>query len=103
MAERDTAALSGLITKHEAELLTAWIRNQLDAGSLGSGQIKEDELQDQSRRFLRDFAVALKSGEVDEHYWTGVDPNPGFARLDLTLACPAGLHSFGDRYLSFSR
>src|SRR5262245_53253420 len=65
MAERDTAALSGLITKHEAELLTAWMRNELDAGSLRSGQIKEDELQDQSRRFLRGFTVALKSGEVD--------------------------------------
>ena len=58
--------LSGLIEKHEAGLLTAWVRNQLEAGSLRSGQIKEDELQDQSRRFLRDFTVALESGEVDD-------------------------------------
>ena len=47
-AEWDVAALSGLITKHEAEFLTVWLRNQLDAGSLRSGQIKEDELEDQS-------------------------------------------------------
>src|SRR5215468_5317443 len=66
MAERDVAALSALISKHDAQLLTAWMRNQLDAGSLRSGQIKEDELQDQSTRFLRDFIVALKSGEVDD-------------------------------------
>jgi len=65
-AERDVAALSGLITKHETGLLTAWMRNQLDAGSLRSGQIKGDELEDQSRRFLREFVNALKSGEVDD-------------------------------------
>src|SRR5262249_9603568 len=72
MAEGDVAALSGLITKHEAELLTAWMRDQLEAGSVRSGQIKEEELQDQSRRFLRDFTAALKSGEVDDitgHAW----------------------------------
>jgi len=75
MAEGNIAALSGLITKHEAQLLTAWMRNQLDAGSLRSGQIKEDELQDQSRRFLRDFTVALESGEVDDitgQVWTQI-------------------------------
>jgi len=58
--------LSDLITKHEAELLTSWMRNQLEAGSLRSGQIKEDELRDQSRRFLREFTDALKSGDVDD-------------------------------------
>src|SRR5262245_17904387 len=66
MAERDVTALSGLITKHETELLTAWMRNQLEAGSLRSGQIKVDELEDQSRRFLGEFVNALKSGEVDD-------------------------------------
>jgi len=66
MAERDVTPLSDLITKHEAELLTSWMRNQLEAGSLRSGQIKEDELRDQSRRFLREFTDALKSGDVDD-------------------------------------
>ena len=37
MSERDVAALSGLIRKHEAELLTAWMRNQLDR-SVGPNQ-----------------------------------------------------------------
>jgi rsbT co-antagonist protein RsbR len=73
MAARDVAALSGLITQHEAALLTDWIRNQLEAGSLRSGQIGEAELRDQSRRFLREFNNALKSGEVTEvtgHAWS---------------------------------
>jgi rsbT co-antagonist protein RsbR len=66
MAEKNVAALSSLVTKHEATLLTGWMRRQIDAGSLLSGQIKEDELTDQSRRFLSEFAKALKSGQVDD-------------------------------------
>jgi rsbT co-antagonist protein RsbR len=66
MADKDVAALSGLIIKHEATLLTAWVRNRLDAGSLRSGQIKEGELTDQSQRFLREFLRALKDGQVDD-------------------------------------
>jgi rsbT co-antagonist protein RsbR len=66
MAEKNVAALSSLVTKHEATLLTGWMRSQIDAGSLLSGQIKEDELTDQSRRFLSEFAKALKSGQVDD-------------------------------------
>src|SRR5262245_55336496 len=66
LAERDVTALNDLIARHEEGLLTAWMRNQLEAGSLRSGQIKEDELQNQSRQFLRDFTIALKSGEVDD-------------------------------------
>lgn len=44
MAEKGVAGLSSLLAKREATLLMAWVRNQLDAGSLRTGQIKEDEL-----------------------------------------------------------
>ena len=47
MAQLEVATLSNLFSKHEDRLLTDWVRNQLDAGSLRSGQIKEDELKDQ--------------------------------------------------------
>jgi rsbT co-antagonist protein RsbR len=66
MAEKNVAPLSSLVSKHEATLLTGWMRSQIDAGSLLSGQIKEDELTDQSGRFLSEFAKALKSGQVDD-------------------------------------
>jgi rsbT co-antagonist protein RsbR len=66
MDDSNVAALSDLITKHEAGLLKAWMRNQHEAGSLRSGQIKEDELKDQSTRFLSNFTIALKSGELDD-------------------------------------
>ena len=31
MAEKDVAALSGLVSQHEAALLTTWVRKQLEA------------------------------------------------------------------------
>lgn len=61
MAEKDVAALSSLVTKHEATLLTAWVRSQVDAGSLRTGQIKENELTGQSQQFLHEFVKASKT------------------------------------------
>src|SRR4029453_2376276 len=66
MLDADVTVLSGLIAKNEAELLSSWLRSQLDAGSLGSGRLKEDELKQQSRQFLREFVQALKSGKLDD-------------------------------------
>ena len=66
MAEKNVATLSALVAKHEAALLAGWLRSQTDAGSLRSGQIKEDELTDQSRRFLSEFVKATKSGQVHD-------------------------------------
>ena len=58
MTAKDVAALSSLVTKHEATLLMTWVRNQVDAGSFRTGQIKEEELTGQSQRFLREFVKA---------------------------------------------
>jgi rsbT co-antagonist protein RsbR len=66
MLDADVTVLSGLIAKNEAELLSSWLRSQLDTGSLGSGRLKEDELKQQSRQFLREFVRALKSGKLDD-------------------------------------
>jgi rsbT co-antagonist protein RsbR len=66
MADHNGVALSELITTHEAKLLTSWLRLQVNGGSLRSGQIKEDELKEQSRRFLRGFVQAIKSGNHDD-------------------------------------
>ena len=66
MLDADVAVISGLIRENEAELLSSWLRSQLDAGSLRSGQLKEDELKQQSRQFLREFVRALKSAKLDD-------------------------------------
>jgi rsbT co-antagonist protein RsbR len=65
MANR-SSVISALLNKHETKVLSSWVDAQVAAGSLRSGQIKEDELREQSRRFLRDFTQAIKSGELDD-------------------------------------
>jgi rsbT co-antagonist protein RsbR len=55
-----------LLEKHQSKLLAAWLERQLAAGSLRSGQIKEDELKEQSQRFLREFIGTLKSTPTDD-------------------------------------
>ncbi len=62
----DTSRILALVDKHQAKLLANWIENQIASGSLRSGQIREDELQEQSQRFLQAFIDGLKSGESDE-------------------------------------
>jgi rsbT co-antagonist protein RsbR len=55
-----------LLETHEKMVLASWMKSQIAAGSLRSGQIKEDELKDQSQRFLRELVQALKDGEMDD-------------------------------------
>jgi rsbT co-antagonist protein RsbR len=58
-------SLPFLLSKYEAKLLQSWTDSQIAAGSLRSGQIKENELKDQSKRFLRELVQAIKAGQVD--------------------------------------
>ena len=56
-------ALSELLATQEAKLLTSWLRIQVNGGSLRLGQIKEDELKEQSRRFLRRVCAGDEIGQ----------------------------------------
>jgi rsbT co-antagonist protein RsbR len=58
--------IPGLLETHERTVLASWVDNQVAAGSLRSGQIKEDELKEQSQRFLREFVHALEKGELND-------------------------------------
>jgi rsbT co-antagonist protein RsbR len=66
MAVSSISRILDLTDKHHARLLTSWLESQVAAGSLRSGQIREDELKHQSQRFLQEFIEGLKSGEVDD-------------------------------------
>src|SRR5262249_36410504 len=61
-----TSRIPALVDKHATKLLAAWLERQTDAGSLRSGQIKEEELKEQSQQFLRAFNDALKAGHTDD-------------------------------------
>jgi rsbT co-antagonist protein RsbR len=66
MAPSARSVIPALLETHEKMVLASWTESQVAAGSLRSGQIKEDELKDQSQRFLREFVQALKSDEMND-------------------------------------
>jgi rsbT co-antagonist protein RsbR len=66
MAAGKGTSLLSLITKNETKILASWLDSQRSAGQLRSGQIKEDELREQSQRFLREFVQAIETGQVDD-------------------------------------
>jgi rsbT co-antagonist protein RsbR len=66
MVASPTSRIANLLEKHQSKLLAAWLERQLTSGSLRSGQIKEDELRQQSQRFLREFLGGLKSAHADD-------------------------------------
>jgi rsbT co-antagonist protein RsbR len=65
MATSDSV-IPNLLEKREKEVLSSWMEKQVSAGSLRSGQIKEEDLKQQSEQFLRGFVQALKSGQMDD-------------------------------------
>jgi rsbT co-antagonist protein RsbR len=64
-----SSLISSLVSKNEAKLLSSWLESQISAGYLRSGQVKEDDLKDHARRFLREFVQGLKAGETDGEAW----------------------------------
>jgi rsbT co-antagonist protein RsbR len=74
MAASTISRILDLLNKHQAKLLASWFESQVAAGVLRSGQIKEQELKEQSLRFLREFTSGLKSGHADDimgQGWSG--------------------------------
>ena len=66
MAASTPSRIPDLLEKHQSKLLAAWLERQLGSGSLRSGQIKEDELEEQSQKFLRECLGGLKSAHADD-------------------------------------
>jgi rsbT co-antagonist protein RsbR len=60
-----TSALAQLFQKHQPQILDAWIQQQLAATSLRADLLKESELREQSREFLKNFIDAAQAGTED--------------------------------------
>ena len=63
MAQAQT--LAQLVRKNEQQILEQWIGNQLSAITLRADLMKENELREQSRSFLKAFAEALQTNAQD--------------------------------------
>jgi rsbT co-antagonist protein RsbR len=62
MAQTDTTTIAQLITDHEREILSEWLRQLKESGALQTGRISEGELQTQASQFLSLLRDALQKG-----------------------------------------
>lgn len=53
-----------IVKKYEAELLVQWVEQQLAAPTMRRDLIKETELREQSRQFLKSFREAVQNGSL---------------------------------------
>ena len=58
-------SLAQLFQKHQQQILEDWIRQQLGAATLRSDLLKESELREQSREFLKNFIDVAQAGTED--------------------------------------
>ncbi len=65
MTKDNAAALVGIVTEREAEILSAWLGHLKGAGALSSGRIRETELQTQARTVLAQLREGLASDQAD--------------------------------------
>src|SRR5690349_19006270 len=68
MAMRSTTMASripDILGRHEQDLLQEWVRLQLDAATMRRDLLREDELREQSRRFLTLLRSSLQNGGAD--------------------------------------
>jgi rsbT co-antagonist protein RsbR len=75
MADLRGTRLPQLVAGDQHKLLKAWLELQHEAGALGSGQIKEGQLREQSEQFLDHFRGALEAGagpDVEAPAWQDV-------------------------------
>lgn len=60
-----TTSLHGILGKYESDMLAEWVNHQLAAVTLRRDLLKDDDLREQSRRFLSLFMEALKKSGAD--------------------------------------
>ncbi len=66
MTANSQSYLSDMISKYEQDLLTDWIQNQLAESRLHSSVLREVELREQSREFLRALRDTMQQGEASD-------------------------------------
>ena len=68
MAQSETLTIARLVTEHEREILSEWLRQLKESGALQTGRMTESELQTQARNFLNLLRGALeKGGTTTDH------------------------------------
>ena len=71
-------AIPEIVAKYESELLEEWIAAQLAASSLRRDLMRDEDLRDQSRRFLQLFGASLRETGALDASSAAWDPVRGF-------------------------
>jgi len=81
MSVTPSTAIPDIVAKYENDILQEWVSHQLAAVTLRRDLLKDDDLREQSRRFLSLFAEALNraDGSTETH-------GPGWANVREFLA-----------------
>jgi rsbT co-antagonist protein RsbR len=73
MSMVSTSRIPEIVQRYEREILAEWTQAQLSAIGHRRDKAREDDLMDQSRRFLRQFVSALQSAgtssDITTHGW----------------------------------
>ena len=73
MTQLSTMMLGEILRHHHQDVLSEWMRLQLEGSAGRRDLISDSELRQQSREFLSAFAVAVASGErIESSAWTPV-------------------------------
>jgi rsbT co-antagonist protein RsbR len=76
MPAESGSILSELVSKYESEILARWMKAQLFATTLRRDLMRDEDLREQSRRFIEVFTIALrragKSTDVNGPAWDPV-------------------------------
>lgn len=59
---RLASRLPAIVEQQQNEILTAWVRQQLESGAWRAGKLQESQLREESQRFLGLLSSALKGG-----------------------------------------
>src|SRR5579872_3897747 len=65
MAANEASAIAKLVGEHEQDILPAWLGQQIKAGVLETGRIKEPELGAECRKFLGLLREGLAGGSAN--------------------------------------
>ena len=64
MTPPSATVIPQIVAKYEREILSDWVSQQLAATTLRRDLLSDEELQEQSRRFLTQFVEAVKKGDT---------------------------------------
>ena len=59
---RLASRLPAIVEQHQQEILTEWVRLQLESGTWRAGRLQESQLREESQRFLSQLARTLQNG-----------------------------------------